>query len=526
MHKHSRVHAIWARPAQALREIVGRFLRERKGGVAIPFALTAIPLAFLSLAAMDFHRATMIKTGLQDSLDAAALAVGRSTLTDPTQIQQLGSSMLSADLKQFPNAQLQSANFVLNGETISASAAISVTPLVADVFGDTNLQVTANSQVVRAINKLEVAMVLDNTGSMAGQKITLLKSAATNFVNTLSQAAATSTDPNATRIGLVPFTMTVNVGSQYQTADWMDTTAIAPINDQIFSSHANRFTLFQQMGLQWGGCVEERQAPYNMQDTPPDPSTPATLFTPFFAPDEPGASNTSTTWNSMTWYNNYIADGTSSNTWSVRQGLVSKYNTHSLRTGTNSSTGYAYGPNAGCTMQPLIRLTNNWQSLLTSIGNMTVGGDTNIPMGLMWGWHLLSPNAPFADGVAYNTPQVSKIIVMMTDGQNENTPNSNSDASFYSGDGYIWQNRLGMTSGTQAQRQAALDANETTVCNNMKAQGIIIYTVRIDVTDNNYGVIQACASSADKFYNVVDVSQLNAVFQAIAGSIENLRISQ
>jgi hypothetical protein len=468
----------------------------------------------------------MIKTGLQDSLDAAALAVGRSTITDPTQIQALGSSVLAADLKQYPNTQLQSASFTLDGQTVQAAAQVSVTPIVANVFGGNNLTVTANSQVVRSMNKLEIALVLDNTGSMAGQKITLLKQAATNFVNVLAHAAAQSTDPDAVKIGLVPFTMTVNVGSAYQSANWIDQNGASPINDEIFSTHANRFTLFQQMGVNWAGCVEQRQSPYDVQDTPPNPNTPATLFTPFFAPDEPGSSGTSTSWNGMTWYNNYLADGTTSTVWNVRQGLVAKYNTHTLRTGTNPSTGYQYGPNAGCTVQPLKRLTNSWTALNTAINAMTTGGDTNIPMGLMWGWHVLSPNAPFGDGVAYNTPRTTKIVVMMTDGQNENTPNTNGNQSFYSGSGYIWQNRLGITGGTQAQRQAVLDARETSVCANMKAQGIIIYTIRIDVTDNNYGVIQACASTPDQFYNVVDVTQLYATFDTIAASIEKLRISQ
>jgi Flp pilus assembly protein TadG len=526
MQKHSTARAMAGRLGRALVQGVRRFGGERKGGVAVPFALTAVPLAFLSLAAMDFHRANMIKTGLQDALDAAALTVGRSTATSPTTIQQLGADALAANLKQYPNTHLDTSSFVLNGQTIQAAAQVSVTPLVADVFGGGNLQVGASSEVVRAVNKLEVAMVLDNTGSMAGTKITMLKTAASNFVDTLSAAAARSADPNAVRIGLVPFSMTVNVGSQYQNASWMDTTAISPINDQIFASHANRFTLFQQMGVTWGGCVESRQAPYDIQETAPSSSTPATLFTPYFAPDEPGSTGTSTTWNSMTWYNNYIPDVTTASTWNARQGYVAKYNTHTLRTGTNGSTGYIYGPNAGCQLQPLMRLTTNWSGLKTAINGMTPVGDTNIPMGMVWGWHLLSPNAPFADGVAYSTPQTTKIVVMMTDGQNQNTANSNSNASFYSGDGYIWQNRLGISSGTNAQRQAALDGRLAALCTNMKAQGIIIYTVRVEVNDNQFQVLQNCASSPSKFYDVQNASDLNAVFDAIAGSIENLRISR
>lgn len=43
---------------------------------------------------------------------------------------------------------------------------------------------------------------------------------------------------------------------------------------------------------------------------------------------------------------------------------------------------------------------------------MTVVGDTNIPMRLVWGWHLLSPNAPFAAGVPYTSKDTRKFLVL------------------------------------------------------------------------------------------------------------------
>ncbi len=496
--------------------MVRGFGAEQRGGVALPFALTAVPLAFMAVAAIDFHRATMIKTGLQDALDAATLTVGRSTASTASDVQTLGSSALAANLRAYPNTQLTQSSFILNGNNVEASAQVTVTPIVADVFGDANLQVTASSEVVRAVNKLEVALSLDNTGSMAGTKLSLLKTAASNFVDTLATAAARSTDPNAVKIALVPFSMTVNVGAQYKTASWIDQTGLSPINNEIFSGPTNRFSMFTAMGVAWGGCVESRQMPYDVQDTSPSTGTPATLFTPFFAPDEPDLTGYS---------NSYEADVTTSNNWLTREKYAPKYLHAPTKTGTNS-VGYQYGPNAGCALQPIVRLTTTFANVKSGITNMTAIGDTNIPMGLMWGWHALSPSAPFADGVAYGAAKTTKVVVLMTDGQNENTSNTNGNASYYSGMGYIWQNRIGISSGTTAQRQAALDARETLVCTNMKAQGIVIYTVRVQVNDSNYGVLQGCASSPDKFYDVQDATQLNSVFNAIAGSIENLRISQ
>jgi hypothetical protein len=148
-------------------------------------------------------------------------------------------------------------------------------------------------------------------------------------------------------------------------------------------------------------------------------------------------------------------------------------------------------------------------------------------MGLMWGWHTLSPNAPFADGTAYNTPGVTKIVVLLTDGWDENTVNGDSDASFYSGGGYVWQNRVaGLDTTNQSSRNAALDARMTQVCTNMKADNIIIYTVRIDVTGVTPAVLQSCASNPNDFFDVPNVPDLPGVFANIAGDIGQLRIAK
>ena len=121
-------------------------------------------------------------------------------------------------------------------------------------------------------------------------------------------------------------------------------------------------------------------------------------------------------------------------------------------------------------------------------------------------------------------PKSQKIVILMTDGDNTMGSTGNNNASLYNSLGYIWQGRLGITSGNTSQRKSAMDGRLSTLCGNMKAQGIVIYTVRVEVTSGDSSLLRGCASSDEKFYDVQDASQLNAVFDAIAGSIENLRI--
>lgn len=491
------------------------FARREDGAIAVQAALVVAPLLVAVFGVMDVSRASTAKTHLQDALDAAALAAARSPATTEAQIQAIGEQVLTADLSG-SDAVVTSSHFRLEGSKVIATAQATVPTMVASLWMDGDMTMNAATEVSRAVNHIELALVLDNTGSMSGTKLASLKTAATNLVDTLAAAAAQSAEPNPVKISLVPFSMTVKVGSEYAGEAWMDRGASA-INGEIFNNASpDRFALLNQMGVSWGGCVETRQAPFDVEDTAPHSSDPDTLFTPFFAPDEPDTSKAG-------YVNNYLADGTNSTDWRVRQGNAGKY-TVAPKTGTNYSTGYVYGPNAGCQMRPVMRLTTDWEALKTSINAMNAVGDTNIPMGLMWGWHTLSPNAPFADGVAYGTPKIQKIVLLMTDGENTNGSASNNNQSVYAGIGYIWQGRLGLTGGTSSKRREAMDGRLATLCANMKARGVILYTVRVEVSNGTSNVLKTCASTADKFYDVQSASQLNTVFGAIAGSIQNLRL--
>ena len=509
-----------------MRGFVQSFLAARRGNVAVIVALALAPLSLAALGALDIARATAAKLELQDALDAAALATAKTTVSDSAQLQATGDRIFRQNLKLDPDVALSSDTFTFGtGGTVVAAATGSLHPLILGSVIGGNITLGAYTEVKRAGYELEIALVLDNTGSMQGAKLTNLKLAASNFVDSMAAAAAQTADPNAVKISLVPFSNAVRVGSTYATASWIDQSGASPINNEIFTTStgtqwANRFTLFSQMGVTWAGCVENRQAPYDIQDTPP--TTGATVFTPYFAPDEPDQPS------SPGFGNNYLNDGSNSSNWLVRQGKLPKY-THP------PDLSQGKGPNQGCTMQTLTRLTTSFNSLKTSINAMTAGGDTNIPMGMVWGWHTLSPNAPFADGVAYLTPKHKKIVILMTDGQNTMTNSGDANNSYYSGNGYVWQGRVLQANGTplsgsssDAQREAAMDDRLSKLCTNMKAadKDIEIYTMRVEVTGGASVVLQNCASAADHYFDVQNASDMNAVFQQIAGQIASLHLSK
>lgn len=501
------------------------FLNSRRGSITPAFAAMMLPLTMMAGFSIDLARAHEGRAKLQDSVDAAALALAHQPAGTPTDtLQKQAQLWINADLHDSDVVKPVSVSITPTNGQLLLAAHTTEPALVSGLLGMSQFHLAANSTVKWGLNHVEVALVLDNTGSMAGTKISTLTSAAQTLVTTLLGQAGG--DANAVKIAVVPFSMTVNVFGQTTIgAGYTPPAGVTGVMpgaygaDLFTTANTNRFTLLKNMNQKWGGCVESRPYPYDTQDTPPSGTTPASMFVPFFAPDEPDTPiNTG-------FLNNYLADGLSGTpTWQQRQGNVAKY-TGAVRTGTNSN-GYTYGPNAGCSLAQMVRLTNNATVLNTVLTKMTAIGDTNLAVGLQWGWLALSPTAPFSDGVAYNTPNTTKIMVFLTDGYNTNTDNNNSDDSYYSSVGYIWQNRLGITSGSAAQRTTAMDTRTTAICNHIKAAGVTVYTVRIDVSGVSPAVLQTCASSPAQFYDVPNVANLPAAFNAIAGQIGKLRLAQ
>ena len=98
---------------------------------------------------------------------------------------------------------------------------------------------------------------------------------------------------------MVPFATFVNVGPEYGPsfdkngkqvagtgADWLDLEGSPTVPQSELGAGASRFQLYANLGQTWPGCVETRYSAskdYDVDDTPPDPAKPETLFVPAFA---------------------------------------------------------------------------------------------------------------------------------------------------------------------------------------------------------------------------------------------------
>lgn len=516
---------------------LNRFRRDRKGAIAPIFALVAVPLIIAAGVGIDVSREVSSRNNLQDALDAAALAVGRLPVNTPlATMQSTAQNWVTANLSD-KNLGTVALTVTVNSATnaIDLSGTSTIPSAVVGLMGVQTLPVNGHATTQRNVSHIELALVLDNTGSMNDDnKLSSLKSASDSLIDTLQTSATQSGDVNSLKIGVVPFSTTVNIGSSYRGQTWL--TGISPYGNDIFTvTGTDRFVLYDRMKTAWNGCVESRPMPYDVQDTAPSLANPSTLFVPFFWPDEPDDDYVYNGYSYSqydAYSNNYMPDLSADKTWQTRQGDPLKYLPNKATTGASIWTGYNLGPNASCQMQPLSRITTDTASIKTKINAMVAIGDTEIPIGLMWGWHILSPNLPFADGQAYGTKGVVKIVVLVTDGNNTYSSGYNNqviatDNSLYTSLGYVWQKRIATDAGSYTTPALALNDRMARVCTNMKSSGVVIYTVPLEVTDPTVkSLLQNCATDSSKYIDVSNSSGLQAAFNNIAGSISALRISK
>jgi hypothetical protein len=163
---------------------------------------------------------------------------------------------------------------------------------------------------------------------------------------------------------------------------------------------------------------------------------------------------------------------------------------------TTPSAAASY-PAENCTLSPITPLSYDWIALQSAVDKMKASGKTNLTIGLVWGWHALTPNMPLPEGTAPSKDTL-KYILFMTDGLNT-------------------QNRF-------TTRPDDIDKRTRAVCDNIKKADIRIYTVR--VMEGNEQLLKSCATSPAMYYNVTAANQLAPVFETIAKTLSQLRISR
>jgi len=326
----------------------------KEGVVAVIVAFSMIPLILAVGVSVDVGRAYLVKQRLLHTTDSAGLAIAAAIDDDSTseELQEVLDNFISANFPDASIGTVSSTSFTYDSTTVNVTAEVNVVTTFMKLANIDELSVSASSEITRQEDYLEVVLVLDNSGSMSGSKLTALKEASDSLIDTLFGTSDTS---SLVKIGLVPFSNNVNIGSSN-------------------TGYVSDTSVYDWGTTSWEGCVEAVVT--DDEDTKDDYTGP---WTPFYWADD------------------------SNNNWYYSGG----YHISSYRT-----------PNLYCPDAAITPLTNDKATLTTAIDNMVANGGTHINWGAIWGWRVISPSEPFTEGSAYGTADTTKAVIILTDGAN------------------------------------------------------------------------------------------------------------
>jgi Flp pilus assembly protein TadG len=613
--------------------LLRRFGRDESGAFLVLFGVLAIALVATSGAVVDYTSIEQARSRAQNALDAAALGL-QPNVFDTTGEWDEDKFVSEAEL--FLRERLGDTNVTIdvtsaamnsrNGQLI-LNARMHVPMSFVSLVGVDEVSATLVSEATRKRLNLEVAMVLDNSGSMASySRMTELKKAAKSATDILFDDE--DTQPNVF-ISVIPFTQYVNVGTENRWSSWMSQSGASSIShynfdiddrdDTAFTQTVNRWDLYDGFNNEpWRGCVEARVTPYDTDDTLPDNAVPDTMFQPVFAPDSSAddyitdtagsCTRKPPTWkevwtkskcgstSSISWWDyeycnksasvsrsgtdvyganvsspptsqpadfslySYYNEGSCSSSYSTKKNGNSRdYIMTTTCTYDFSAKEYQQrlckydgrsfsgdGANSDCPDTAILPLTNVRQDIKDRIDDMIADGSTNVQQGAIWGVHSLSPTEPLTEGADYDEA-TSKILIIMTDGENNPNYASYSSSNPYGNSswmawGYRSDKRL-LTETTNPKDSAAsssqviAEVNRRTVlsCTTAKAKGMIVYTIGLSAPNNTTKqMLKDCATPSETvdgatrnyWYFPNNSSDLTDVFEEIAEQLSELRLAQ
>jgi hypothetical protein len=185
----------------------------------------------LTGAAVDYSHASLIKTSMQSAGDTAALAIAQSAATlSAGDLQTAGDNYYRALFKRTDVHDLNVTATYSNsgGSTVIITATAIYDTSIMGVMGAQfrHLPLSITSTSSWGTTRLRVALVLDNTGSMAQSgKLAALISATTSTDPTspglLAQLQNAATTNGDVYVSIIPFVKDVNVDKGNHGAPWI-----------------------------------------------------------------------------------------------------------------------------------------------------------------------------------------------------------------------------------------------------------------------------------------------------------------
>lgn len=535
------------------RRTLSAFRIAQAGNVAITFAFASLPIIGFVGAAVDYSRANSVKAAMQTALDSTALMLAKEAATDTEDQLRTNATKYFTALftrQEAKDVDVQVSYSTTGGSNVVIQATAALDAEFVRVLGYDTFHLRATSTAKWGITRLRVALVLDNTGSMASDgKMTALKTATKSLIDQLHGAVTTDGD---VYVSIIPFVKDVNLDKSNFAANWIywgtapaDNNANnpgAPIQDSTSSdntswnatrgacssgSWSTRRDCFANVGTcsvsgytNQDACTSSGICNHGGYSSESTCTSHGTCSNPSYT-TKSKCQNKGATWSANIW-TSYNGHWTKTGIWTPKAHNATNWNGCVMDRGNwdDPDTTYNFDTNASppdpvtprwsslyaaeqysSCPKAVKGLTYEWDNMKTLVDSMSPAGNTNQAIGLQVGWMSLVGGGPFTVPDMDPAFKYQQVIILLTDGLNT-------------------QDRWYST-------ETDIDARQQMTCDNVKAAKIDLYTIQVNTGgDPTSTLLQNCASDPAKFYLLTSADQITATFQTIGTNLTKLRVAQ
>lgn len=224
-------------------DLGARFPASEDGNVIGLFVLMLIPILGAAGVAIDYGRAIAAQTSLQAAADSAVLSSRSSGGMDEAAIKAKAEAFFAANANKLYGATIKNVAVTQVNNVIQLNVQSELPTSLSVVLGRDKLDISVKSKAAAAAEDVEIALVLDNTGSMR-DFMDDLKTGARNLVDAVYNGA---TSQSKIKIGVVPYVGAVNIGNSPAQMAWMDVNGTSSRNglslrSQSFGYEAGCYT--------------------------------------------------------------------------------------------------------------------------------------------------------------------------------------------------------------------------------------------------------------------------------------------
>ncbi|MCB1504588.1 MAG: VWA domain-containing protein [Hyphomicrobiaceae bacterium] len=421
-----------------------RWWHDKNGSIAIMFGLTFSIMLMFVAGAVDISRWMAARTESKAAVDSAVLAGARSLQVEN---ENIGGAIAAAQRyykENTKNLQVVDDSITFqtsrNNMAMEASGQSFVTTPFLSLIGIPKMALFTETEAIaeavvatggKGEGGVEIAMMLDITGSMRGDKLSDLKDAAKDLLDIVLLQ-----ENGKTRVSLVPFSEAINIEKNWAAE-------VVSNGPQWVKIGGTKYFLDPQ-------CATERTGDDALTDAAPN-----------------------------------------------GQNKLGKF---------YSKDGECMPKSAS-----VIPLSYDKSALKSAIEQYEASGNTAGHLGTAWAWYMLSPNwaqrvPPASRAGEYDEPGLRKIAILMTDGE------------------YNTQYADGFPVSANSAPNGSSTEQARTLCTNMKAKGITVYTVgfKLDRGGDSEQTMQMCASDASMAFSADNGDALKQAFRDIALQISTL----